>query len=57
MKLRIARALFALLLLAGVGAPLASQITIKCWKEGCVTDPDTGKTMCVREEIPCPSQT
>lgn len=35
--------------------PGAAQITVKCWKEYCVTDPETGKTSCVREEIACPS--
>ncbi len=53
----LARALFGLGVLAGMGAPLASQITVKCWKEACVTDPKTGQTMCVREEIACPTQT
>jgi uncharacterized membrane protein len=42
--------------LAGVVAPAAAQvITIKCWKEGCITDVKTGQTSCIREEIPCPN--
>lgn len=38
--------------------PAAAQtITVKCWKEYCVTDPETGKESCVREQIPCPDAT
>ena len=35
---------------------LAQTITVKCWKEYCVTDPDTGTERCVREEIKCPEE-
>jgi hypothetical protein len=48
----VARIAFCMALIAGVGAPLAAQITIKCWKEGCITI--DGQTSCIREEIPCP---
>lgn len=41
-------------LLLGLGAAIGAQeITIKCWKEGCITV--DGKTSCIREQIPCPS--
>jgi hypothetical protein len=34
-----------------------AQITVKCWKEVCVTNPTTGEEGCIREQIPCPSET
>jgi hypothetical protein len=34
----------------------AQTITVKCWKEYCVTDPETNRETCVKEEIPCPPQ-
>jgi hypothetical protein len=49
----LARIAFGIALVAGLGGPtLAQTITIKCWKEGCITV--DGKTSCIREEIPCP---
>lgn len=35
---------------------IAQQVTVKCWREYCVTDPQTGKEMCAKEEIKCPEQ-
>lgn len=44
--------------IAAIERPAAAQtITVKCWKEYCVTDPETGKESCVREQIPCPEGT
>lgn len=36
--------------------PSLAQITVKCWKEYCSTDPDTGKEYCIKESIPCPPE-
>lgn len=36
--------------------PADAQISVKCWREICVYDPDTRKTYCTREEIPCPEE-
>jgi hypothetical protein len=52
---KLARIVFGLALVAAVGAETAAQITIKCWKEGCITV--NGQTSCIREEIPCPNET
>lgn len=49
----VARTAFCMALIVGLGGPTAAQITIKCWKEGCITV--DGKTSCIREEIPCPT--
>jgi hypothetical protein len=49
----------AALAFGGVAAfdtPADAQVTVKCWKEYCVYDPDTKKTYCAKEEIPCPEQ-
>lgn len=35
---------------------VAQTITVKCWKEICVTDPETNRESCVREQIPCPTE-
>lgn len=35
---------------------LAQTISVKCWKEVCVTDPETKKETCVREQIECPQE-
>jgi hypothetical protein len=35
---------------------VAQTITVKCWREYCVTDPETHRESCVREEIPCPTE-
>lgn len=51
----VARIAFAIALVVGLGGPTTAQITIKCWKEGCITA--DGKTSCIREEIPCPTGT
>ena len=43
--------------IAALQQPAATQtISVKCWKEYCATDPDTGKETCVREQIDCPAQ-
>jgi hypothetical protein len=34
--------------------PSDAQVTVKCWREYCVTDPDTGKEVCAKEQIACP---
>jgi hypothetical protein len=50
----VVRAAFGMALVFGLGGPaLAQTITIKCWKEGCITI--NGQTSCIREEIPCPT--
>lgn len=36
--------------------PADAQISVKCWREVCVYDPDTKKTYCTREEITCPEE-
>lgn len=38
-------------------SPSVAQITVKCWREYCVTDPDTGLEKCAKEQITCPAQT
>lgn len=35
---------------------LAQTISVKCWKEVCVTDPETKTETCVREQIECPQE-
>lgn len=40
--------------IAALESPADAQITVRCWKEYCVYDPDTKTTYCAREEIPCP---
>lgn len=42
--------------LTALESPAGAQVTVKCWKEYCVYDPDTRKTYCAREEIPCPEE-
>jgi hypothetical protein len=43
--------------LAAAKSPVVAQtITVKCWKEICITDPETNKESCVREQIPCPTE-
>lgn len=43
--------------LAATMRPAAAQtITVKCWREICVTDPETNRESCVREQIPCPTE-
>lgn len=43
--------------LTAVKRPAVAQtITVKCWKEVCITDPETNKESCVREQIPCPTE-
>lgn len=37
-------------------SPSVAQITVKCWREYCTKNPDTGKDMCVKEEIACPAE-
>ena len=59
MKRRIgtyaARGVFGMALAAGLGGEsLAQIITVKCWKEACITV--NGQTSCIREEIPCPTE-
>lgn len=42
---------------AAVDSPsIAQQVTVKCWREYCVTDPETGKEMCAKEQIECPKE-
>lgn len=43
--------------LAAMEHPSEAQITMKCWKEVCIMDPDTKDETCIREQIPCPPQT
>lgn len=43
--------------LAALEQPSSAQVTEKCWKEYCVYDPDIKGERCIREQIPCPSQT
>jgi|GEM_PF-6317869 len=38
-------------------SPSAAQITVKCWREYCVKDPDTGMEKCAKEQIACPAET
>lgn len=42
---------------AALEQPSNAQVTLKCWKEACVTHPKSGEAVCIREEIPCPSVT
>jgi hypothetical protein len=51
----VARTAFIIALVVGLGGPTSAQVTIKCWKEGCITV--NGQTSCIREEIPCPTGT
>jgi hypothetical protein len=41
---------------AAVETPSVAQITVKCWREYCTTDPDTGKEYCAKEQIACPNE-
>lgn len=42
--------------LAGLAAPTSAQVSVKCWREYCARDPETGAEYCVKETIPCPPE-
>ncbi|HEY0020023.1 MAG TPA: hypothetical protein VGC13_27225 [Longimicrobium sp.] len=37
-------------------SPSVAQITVKCWKEYCIKDPDTGLDKCAKQQIACPAE-
>jgi hypothetical protein len=48
-----------LLAMGGIAAMQTSsvaQVTVKCWKEYCTTDPETGAEYCVKKTIDCPPE-
>jgi hypothetical protein len=40
--------------LAALEQSSEAQVTVKCWREYCIKDPETGKEKCAKEEIACP---